>query len=64
MAPGAKDNDADLDFNHFNLGNGPMIEKKKRLAAYVSNIMNDKKNVRNCNETIRRILDHRQTKHV
>ena len=24
--------------------------------------MNDKKNVKNCNETIRRILDHRQMK--
>lgn len=56
------DKDNDLDFNTFNLGNGPLTEKKKRLAAYVQNIMNDKKNVKNCNETIRRILDHRQMK--
>ena len=52
----------DLDFNSFNLGNGRLNEKKKRLAAYVQNIMNDKKNVKNCNETIRRILDNRQMK--
>ena len=56
------DKEADLDFNTFNLGNGPLTEKKKRLAAYVQNIMADKKNVKNCNETIRRILDHRQMK--
>ena len=49
----------DLDFNSFNLGNGRLNEKKKRLALYVSNIINDKKNVKNCNETIRRILDNR-----
>ena len=49
----------DLDFNTFNLGNGRLNEKKKRLALYVSNIINDKKNVKNCNETIRRILDNR-----
>ena len=29
------DKEADLDFNTFNLGNGPLTEKKKRLAAYV-----------------------------
>ena len=52
----------DLDFNTFNLGNGRLNEKKKRLALYVSNIINDKKNVKNCNETIRRILDNRQMK--
>ena len=52
----------DLDFNSFNLGNGRLNEKKKRLQAYVQNIMNDKKNVKNCNETIRRILDNRQMK--
>lgn len=52
----------DLDFNSFNLGNGRLNEKKKRLQAYVQNIMNDKKNVKSCNETIRRILDNRQMK--
>ena len=57
----ASDKD-DLDFNSFNLGNGRLNEKKKRLAAYVQNIMGDKKNVKNCNETIRRILDNRQMK--
>ena len=62
MSSNPNDKDADLDFNTFNLGNGPLTEKKKRLAAYVQNIMADKKNVKNCNETIRRILDHRQMK--
>ena len=52
-------NKDDLDFNSFNLGNGRLNEKKKRLALYVSNIINDNKNVKNCNETIRRILDNR-----
>jgi len=55
----AADKDNDLDFAHFNLGNGPLNEKKKRLAAYVQNIMNDKKNVKQCNETIRRNRDRR-----
>lgn len=53
------DKDSDLDFANFNLGNGPLNEKKKRLAAYVQNIMNDKKNVKQCNETIRRNRDRR-----
>ena len=59
-----KDKDNDLDFNHFNLGSGKLDDKKKRLAAYVQNIMNDKKNVKNCNDTIHRILanrNHRNT---
>ena len=55
----AADKDNDLDFANFNLGNGPLNEKKKRLAAYVQNIMNDKKNVKQCNETIRRNRDRR-----
>ena len=62
MSANPNDKEADLDFNTFNLGNGPLTDKKKRLAAYVQNIMADKKNVKNCNETIRRILDHRQMK--